>query len=195
MKKTILIIAVLISTVGIASAQTEKGNYIIGSDLANLNLNFQKNNTTFGLSISPKVAWFIQDNFAIGGLVDLGLQTGKGFTNTNYGIGPLARYYFTASQVDVPKKMRFFGEANVGFFGQNTKVSGTPGVSTNGIGFGVGPGLAYFVNKNIALETLLKYNGTAGFGNSTFLNSVNLSLGFQIHLPGSKIKAMAKENK
>lgn len=178
-----------------ASAQTEKNYYLIGSDLANINVNFQKGNTGFGIGISPKVAWFIQDNLAVGAAVDLGLKTSKGFTSSTYGVGPLVRYYFPTKDVSIMKKTRVFGEANVGIFGQNTKVSGSPSVNTNGLGFGFGPGVAYFLNKNISLESLLKYNGTVGFGNSTTNNALNFTLGFQIYLPQSKLKAMRNETK
>ena len=188
-------LCVILGSISIANAQTEKGYYIIGADLANIGVDFQKNNTTFGMDITPKVAWFLQDNIAVGAQVQLGLKTGKGFTSTSYGIGPLLRYYIPSSEVNVMKKTRIFGEVNVGVFGQNTKVTGLDGVSTNGLGFGFGPGIAYFINKNIALETLLKYNGTSGFGNSSSLNSLNFNIGFQIHLPGSKLKAMANETR
>lgn len=67
-------------------------------------------------------------------------------------------------------------------YGSNTKVSGGATTNTNGLGVGIGPGFAYFLNQNIALEVLAKYNLTVGFGNSTTINSLNLGLGFQIHL-------------
>ena len=38
------------------------------------------------------------------------------------------------------------------------------GGNTNGFHFGVGPGIAYFVTPSVGLETLVKFNGTTGFG-------------------------------
>ncbi len=197
MKKIYLVTLTLAGMLFVTSAkaQTQKDWYIIGSDISKIGLDFQKNNTTFSFAITPKVAWFIKDNVALGGFVDLGLQTGKGYTQFNYGIGPLGRYYFTSSDIATPRKTRLFAEANVGIFGQNTKVNGNDNVSTNGLGFGFGPGAAYFINQNIALESLLKYNGTVGFGNATTNNALNFSLGLQIHLPKSKLRSMAKEMK
>ena len=93
------------------------------------------------------------------------------------------------------KKTRWFAEANVGIFGSNTKVSGSPSVNTNGLGIGFGPGLAYFLNENIALEVLAKYNLTVGFGNATTNNGLNIGIGFQIHLPKAKLKAMKADVK
>ena len=193
MKKITLAIVILAGFSFASKAQTERNWFLIGSDISDIGLNLQKGNTAFSFAVSPKVAWFIKDNFALGGQVDLGINTAKGYTQFNYGIGPLARYYFTSKDAATPKKTRIFAEANVGIFGQNTKVSGSSSYNTNGLGFGIGPGLAYFINENIALEGLVKYNGTVGFGNTTTNNAINLNIGFQIYLPKAKIKSVAKE--
>ena len=193
MKKITLAIVILAGFSFASKAQTERNWFLIGSDISDIGLNLQKGNTAFNFAVSPKVAWFIKDNFALGGQVNLGINTAKGYTQFNYGIGPLARYYFTSKDAATPKKTRIFAEANVGIFGQNTKVSGSSSYNTNGLGFGIGPGLAYFINENIALEGLVKYNGTVGFGNTTTNNAINLNIGFQIYLPKAKIKSVAKE--
>src|SRR5256885_951243 len=65
---------------------------------------------------------------------------------------------------------------------EGTNVKG--GNSTNGLGLGIGPGYAYFITRNIAFETLLKFNENVGFGNTTSTSNLNLGLGFQIYLPG-----------
>ncbi|MEO7047155.1 MAG: outer membrane beta-barrel protein [Ferruginibacter sp.] len=195
MKKIALAIVILAGFSFASKAQTQKDWFLIGSDISDIGLNIQKGNTAFSFAVSPKVAWFIKDNFALGGQVNLGINTKKGSTDFNYGIGPLARYYFGSKDVSTPKKTRLFGEANVGIFGQNTKVTGSSSYNTNGLGFGIGPGVAYFINENIALEGLVKYNGTVGFGNSTTVNAVNFNLGLQIYLPKTKLKSMAKEMK
>ena len=195
MKKTYTLIACALMLGLSAQSQTQKNWYIIGGQLSNLGLNFQEGNTQFSLDVTPRVAWFIKDNFAVGGEVLIGLNTAKGYTQFNYGVGPIARYYVSKQDVSVAPKTRLFIDANVGIYGQNIKTTGSPSTNTNGLGVGVGPGIAYFINQNIALETLLKYNINAGFGNSTTNNSLNLSLGFQIHLPQSKVKSMQKEMK
>lgn len=182
--------------VSIASkAQTQKDWYLIGSDLANIGLNFQKGNTAFSFLASPKVAWFVKDNLAVGAQVDLGLATNTAQTTFIYGVGPLARYYFQGNGLNSVSKTRWFGELNVGISGQNTKVKGGSNISTNGFGLGFGPGLAYFINQNIALEALAKYNFTSGFGNSTNSNALNIGLGFQIHLPKAKVKSLKNDVK
>ena len=104
----------------------------------------------------------------------------------------MARFYTANKTTDI-KKSRIFLEGNVGIFGQNVKVTGTPSTNTNGLGVGIGPGIAYFVNQNVAIEGLLKYNVNVGFGNSTTNNALTLGIGFQIYLPGSKVRSEVKK--
>lgn len=194
MKKIILFATILLINI-VAHAQTKKDWYLIGGNISNLGVNFQKGNTAFSFILSPRVAWFIKDDLAVGAEVLIGLNTAKGFTSISYGIGPIARYYFKDRALQSVKKTRWFVDGNVGLFGTNTKVSGIPSTNTNGLGVGIGPGIAYFLNENIALDVLAKYNLTVGFGNSTTNNALSIALGFQIHLPRSKLKAMKNDVK
>lgn len=199
MKKIYLLASALLVMTAATQAQTQKGYYMIGGQLSNINLGLQKNATTFSLNVTPRVAWFIQDNLAFGGEVMLGANTSKGFRQLNYQVGPIARYYFMDKAMQPMNKTSFFVDANIGIFGQNSKAEGQSSVSTNGLGLGIGPGLAYFINQNISLEGLVKFNHTSDFSNSINVNknsnAINLAIGFQIHLPGSKIKQMRKEMK
>ena len=194
MKKKNFLFAVALLIGMSAFSQTQKGYYIIGAQLASMDLNFQKGSTTFGLNLQPQVAWFVKDNMAIGGQVLVGLNTGKGFTQFNYGIGALGRYYIADKATQITSKSKFFLEATAGINGTNYK-SGGISSNTNGLGLGFGPGLAYFINQNIALEGLVKYNLGIGFGNSTTTNNIHFNLGFSIHLPGSKLKDMKNDMK
>lgn len=192
-KITFLIFSVVMALTLSANAQVQKGNIMIGGNLANINVGLGKP-SVFNVDISPKVAWFLLDNIALGGYVNLGLQTAKGAeTITRYGVGGLGRYY-TGSDVEALRHGRLFGEATVGIGGRN--VSGTNGGKTNGLDFSFGPGFSYFVTNNIGLETLVKYNGITGFGNESYQNNLNLSFGLQIYLPGrstaSKVKGDMK---
>jgi hypothetical protein len=165
------------------NAQLDRGNAIVGADLANFNIGLKKGGLT-SIDITPKAAWLLNSNLAVGGYVNFDLTTqkvsGTTFTNTAYGVGVLARYYVNNPKYNLLKAGRWFGEANVGFQGTNTK----GGNSTNGLGLGFGPGYAYFITKNVALETLLKFDENLGFGNKTSSPDLNLHVGFQIYLPG-----------
>lgn len=190
MKKVVLTTFTLLAITLASQAQTQKDWYLIGGSVSDLGIDFQEDNTAFSFNLTPRVAWFIKDNFALGAEALIGLNTSRGFTSVTYGIGPIARYYMTSRAIPSVKKTRWFLDANAGFNGTNIKVNENAAVNTNGLGIGVGPGLAYFINQNIALEVVPKYNLTVGFGNSTTTHSINLNLGFQIFLPKAKLKSM-----
>jgi hypothetical protein len=191
MKKfTIITLLALFAISFSASAQIQQGNVLVGSTFSNISLGLNKPNV-FSFNITPEAAWFVQDNVALGGYVNLGIQTAKGSsTTTTYGVGALGRYY-TGSDVSVLKHGRFFGEATVGFGGTNVSDGGG---NTNGLNIGVGPGFAYFITPNIGLETLLKYDGLTGFGNQTYQSTLTLNFGLQIYLPGKSTASKVKRD-
>ncbi|MFT4024059.1 MAG: hypothetical protein QM664_09790 [Flavihumibacter sp.] len=174
-----------------AAAQIQQGNVLIGGNISNLNFDLGSGKN-FSLNITPKVAWFIRDNLALGGYVNFGLSTAKGAgTGINYGVGALSRYYFGRETINLQRHTRVFMEGNVGIEGYNPSV----GDNTNGLGFGAGPGIAYFVTPNIGLEALLKYNGIVGFGSAPTSNNLNIGFGFQVYLPSKKIRQVREEMK
>lgn len=186
MKKQYILAAVAIIATGFTSdAQIQKGNILIGGNLANINIGLNDPNI-LSADITPKAAWFIKDNLALGGYVNFGIETAKNSgTTTNYGIGALGRYYM-GKEVEVIKHSRFFGELTAGFGGVNVSDAD----NTNGLNIGVGPGFAYFITPNIGLEVLVKYNSLVGLGSTPYQGNLNASFGFQIYLPG---KSTAKK--
>jgi hypothetical protein len=193
MKRQIFTCAVLLLTVSGAFSQTQKGSVIVGADLANIDINFQEGNTQFSFDLNPKAGWFIKDNVAIGPEVNLGINTQKGATSINYGIGAFGRKYFGATATNLSRTTKWFVEVNAGFAGTNLSGDDVEKTSTNGLNLGAGPGLAYFITDNIALEALAKYNLTVGFGSSTTNNNIGIGLGFQIYLPGKKARQIAND--
>lgn len=180
--------AVLAGATAHAQNQTQKGNLMVGSDISNINLNFQKENTAFGLGLSPKLGYFVKDNIALGGYVNIDFNTSKGATDLGYGIGVFGRYYVKSKQLEIVRNSRFFLEANAGVAGRNISVKDGGKTNTNGVDFGFGPGWTYFVTPDVGLEALVKYDVVAGFGNATSSRSLDFKIGFQIYLPGKKIK-------
>ena len=190
MKKLILLpfIALIIYS-GKSYAQIQRGNFLVGGNLANLNLNLGNDNY-FQVNLTPKAAFFIRDNVALGGYVDFGLATAKGQgTSSSYGVGALGRYYISDPEVNLLRQGRFFLEANAGVEG----VSFSGGSNTTGLGLGAGPGYAYFITPNIGLEALLKYRGIVGFGSEAYQSNLGLSFGFQIYLPGRRAQAIIED--
>jgi hypothetical protein len=170
------------------NAQIQKGNVMVGGDISRLDLSLNEGNN-FSFLLDPKAAWFIKDNVAIGAYLNFEVVTANGAgTNISYGIGPLARYYINDPSIEPIRHCRFFLEANVGIQGTNPHV----GSSTNGLGLGFGPGLAYFITQNIGLEGLLKYQGIIGFGSSATSSDLLLGLGFQIYLPKGRVERATK---
>lgn len=193
---TVIAGAALMATT--ANAQLQKGNLMVGGDLANLGLGLQSGNTSLSFQITPKVGYFIQDNIAIGGQATIGLSTSKGFNSINYGIGAFGRYYVSDPRAVLLKHSRFFAEVDFGIVGDNQKttVAGvSTSVSTNGLGVGLGPGVSYFITPNIGLEALLKYNLGVGFGNSVTTNKFSINVGFQIYLPTKQARSIYNEAK
>ncbi len=175
------------------NAQTEKDNLMVGANLANIQATFQSGTSTVGLSINPKLGYFVRDNLAIGAGINLGLTGAAGVTTLNYGILPFARYYFTTGTFE-SKRTRFFGEVDLGVSGINT-FAPAGNTSTNGLSFSGGPGMAYFITPNVGFESLLKLRGITGFGTSTFAFQPELNLGFQIYLPTARAKKIYREEK
>jgi len=191
MKKSLFMLA-LAMTVGAlgVEAQIQRGNVLVGADIANFDIGLNTG-SIFHVRIDPKAAWFVRDNTALGAYVSLDYQTAKGQgSNFIYGVGALARQYAGSNAVPAVRHTRFFVEANVGIEGENYSASSI-NTTTNGLGLGIGPGVAYFITPNIGLEGLLKYNGILGFGTRATSSNLNLNVGFQIYLPGRAIRNAA----
>jgi hypothetical protein len=63
MKKHLLAILIVTAFTVTAKAQIQKGYYLIGGDLAGFSLGLS-DGRPFTMSITPKVAWFRNDNLA-----------------------------------------------------------------------------------------------------------------------------------
>ncbi|POY36919.1 hypothetical protein C3K47_07595 [Solitalea longa] len=190
MKKLSTLLILLLTVMLTAKAQTQRGNFLIGAQLANIGGVFQSGNTTFSAGITPMVGFFIKDNVAVGPRVNFEYTHTSGEDYFLWGVGVFGRKYFNDPSIEFSKHSSWFFEANAGIQGVNAA-----GSNTNGLGLGFGPGLAYFLTPNIGLEGLLKYDLTLGFGSSTTTNQVSLNLGFQIYLHKDKAKNIIEQEK
>ena len=178
-----------------ANAQIQEGNWMVGSSLLSSNFGL---NTGGGYSIGlqPKAAYFIKDNVAVGGYVNVGISkvTNGSPTRFDYGVGALGRYFLSPGEKGVDNLLnhgRWFFEGNLGVGGSSVE----SGNSTTGLDFGVGPGYSYFITTNIGIEGLVKYQGQSGFGNEGLNSNISFNVGFSIYLPTSKAKAIANDLK
>ena len=155
---------------GLASmAQTEQGNWLIGG---NFTLNTSENRTT--VSLTPTAGYFVINNLAVGGNVNFSfIQNGENKT-TQFGIGPLTRFYFGQ------KNIRPFAHGELNFISQKLKVANTTNTE-NGIGYFLALGLAGFLNENVALETMAGYSH-AKFKDIDGDGGFEMRIGFQVYL-------------
>lgn len=187
MKK--LILSGILAVAGLATtanAQIQRGNWMVGSSILSSNFGL---NTGGGYSIAlqPKAAYFVEDNVAVGGYVNLGFSkvTNGSPTRFDYAVGGLGRYYLSPGEKGVDNLLnhgRWFFEGNLGVGGSSVE----NGNSTSGLDFGVGPGYSYFITPNIGIEGLVKYQGQAGFGNEGLNSNITFNVGFSIYIPTSK---------
>ena len=141
MKKCSTILAIMLVFLGSSKAQLQQGNFLIGSDIAGLRLGLNEG-SAFNVNLSPKLAFFFQNNLALGAYLKFGLATAKDAgTTIDYGIGALGRYYISDPSINVLRHSRFFFEGTAGIEGTNPAT----GDNTNGLGLGIGPGLVYFI--------------------------------------------------
>ncbi len=186
MKK--LLITGAVALLGItAQAQLQQGNWMVGAEVADVRFT-----NGFNMNLTPKLAYFVQDRWAIGAEVGLDINSPEGdsSTQTDWSIAPFTRYYFGANEIDnLLSNGVFFAEGSAGFGGNNSSA----GNSTNGALLGIGAGYAYFITPSVGLEGLLKYKGLVGGGNKNSQGNLYLGIGFQIYLPNSKAKAALRD--
>lgn len=187
MKKVIL--GLTLASAGLftsASAQIQKGNWMVGGELAAANFGLNEG-AGYNFQISPQAAYFVEDNWAVGPYANLGFSGAKAAPTTfNYGVGALSRYYFSPADMGgetLLKHGRFFVEGNVGIGGTTISDGGD---SANGLDLGVGPGYTYFITDNIGLDAAVKLNGNLGFGNRGTTSNIGFRLGLNIFLPARK---------
>ncbi|MCA6068870.1 hypothetical protein JI747_017020 [Chryseobacterium sp. RG1] len=176
-----------------ANAQIQKGNWLVGSSLLSSNFGLNTGGG-YNIAIQPKGAYFIDDNVAVGGYVNLGISkvTNGSPTRFDYAVGGLGRYYLSPGEKGVDNLLnhgRWFFEGNVGIGGSSVE----NGNSTTGLDFGVGPGYSYFITPNIGLEGLVKYQGQAGFGSEGLNSNITFNVGFSIYIPTAKAKQVIRE--
>ncbi|KMQ62545.1 hypothetical protein ACM40_09705 [Chryseobacterium sp. BLS98] len=196
MKK--LIFAGILAATGLtatANAQIQKGNWMVGTSLLSSNFGLNTGGG-YDIALQPKAAYFVNDNVAVGGYVDLGIKkvTNGSPTDFTYGVGALGRYFLSPGEKGVDNLLhhgRWFLEGNVGIGGRSVE----NGDSTTGLDFGAGPGYSYFITPNIGLEGLVKYRGRAGFGSEGLNSNITFNVGFSLYFPTSKAKEVANDLK
>ncbi|PRY54663.1 hypothetical protein B0I27_102433 [Arcticibacter pallidicorallinus] len=159
-------------------AAISQGNWMIGAGLGSTNYNFDTE--TFNIQVSPRAAYFISDNVAVGAQVKLGLTAYDGGSTFEYGVAPLIRYYFPEGATPTS---RWFAEGTVGIGGSHMKDSNAD--EPVSLLVGISGGYAHFVSRTVALEAALGYTyNKSDVGADSGMSGLGLTLGFNIYLPG-----------
>lgn len=136
--------------------------------------------STFQITATPKAAYFIKDNLAIGAELEVRTSSSKieGFdektTSTALAFGPFARYYFDNN---------LFAEALVGI-GSNKTSTSFGDIKSSVFVLRATAGYAFFLGDHIAIEPAINYtHQTQKPKNSegdtkTILGTVFFSVGF-----------------
>lgn len=177
-----LIFIVLFSLFTPLFGQTDKGSALIGGALT-ANGTFQKREeTSFELILAGNYAPFVRNNIAIGGILGYVYSTQilqiRRFPEQRehlhfITIGPFFRFYFGKNQLVKPF-FGFWGMAGIALRNGREKFHF---YTTNVEG---GPGVAVFLNENVAIELGLVYTGNwIGY---QYEHNFGLRTGFQVHL-------------
>jgi Outer membrane protein beta-barrel domain len=176
MKK--LLFLLLITAAIEASAQTDKGNIMVGGQLG---LSTNKDGSDF--RFNPQFGVFVANNFALGGEMTFDFSKSGNIRNNEFGIGPFARYYFGKGQT------KPFLVTSADYVIVSTKVNNTESSAT-GWNFLFGAGFAAFLNRQVAVEGIAGYR-YADYSNTEGSGGLNISLGFQLYFG----KELAKDIK
>ena len=158
-----------------------KGNiFMTGSvgvrSLENTANNYKENSFNF----SPRAGFFVSNNIVLG----LGLEisnisrqqtsVSQTFEQRNFGIIVFGRYYFSPSN-----NFTFFTQAQIDYLTSNiTNLN----IKSTGVGFGIAPGISYFISDNFAIETslgILSYaSAKADVPNAQSSTDLNIGIDF-----------------
>ena len=177
--KTCILLLSLIATFA-ASAQTQKGHWLVGSELASADASFYTGNNelldNIGISLHPRAGYFVRDNFAIGARLTLAASFGSGSASYSLGVQPFARKYFGKKQVKI------LGEAGAGYVHHISTGSSNGTQHYKYVTAHLGPGLAYFITPNIALESSLLLQAATRVEGLWVNYSPRISMGFLVYL-------------
>ncbi|HFK5584023.1 TPA: OmpW family outer membrane protein [Elizabethkingia anophelis] len=193
MKKTLLLGAFALLGFA-ASAQTEKGSWVVGGSTSigfnNVSTKVKSDNTTFDgpkvntFTIAPSAGYFVIDKLSVG--LDLAYTNattkydGAKTTSNTFAILPTATYYFTDNSVIKP----YLG-AGIGY-ASNTEKEEYRGKSNeytvDGFAWKVKGGFAYFFTPSIAADLGLSYSQFSNKDNGvrTNVNTFGVGVGLSV---------------
>lgn len=177
MKTAFLVLILALAGAFASNAQTQKGTKMLGgSGLVLLDKGID-------IYLVPNAGYFIADDVAVGGGVELYYARYEPYRYMAVGLQPFVRYYFGPPAA----RTRYFAQVNGAMSYRNDKNMDAVEDFWNNYtsnSFGAGLGLVYFLTEQVGLEGRLfyeneKYNAGPRDGR------LGLRFGVQIHLPGA----------
>jgi outer membrane protein len=161
--KALLSLTLFLGVTLTLSAQTEKGNIVLGPEFGFLNQTVEVDGadeeiTTTAFNLKLTGGYFVADNLAVG------LQFGTASSKVEFDsdetsssstfIGPVAAYYISLSD-----DLYLPVAAGVGLNFSNDDNGNE--VKSSGIAFGLSAGLEYFLSENVGLKLTLGWNSAS----------------------------------
>jgi hypothetical protein len=185
--KKFLFATLFVGSVSAAFSQgnINKGDWMLGGD-AGFASQKQGDYKTTTFNLSPDAGYFFINNFAGGLRANISSSksnfgSSSDVKNTGFELAPFVRYYFLPST----QKVNLFADASFGF-GQSKYESGSIDEKSNFTTLGIKAGPAIFITPATALEIALGYNSTKVKDYDDRENVFGVTVGFQIHIPGTK---------
>lgn len=200
MKKSLVLLLILIYATQKSYAQPRKGDWMVGANIANSNAGLRAGSAHLNINLNPSGGYFLSNRVVVG--TSVGLNYSKYANNfSSYGgsIKPFARYYFSKKEGMQPKKLYLFGEASAGIGVGSSRFNNNNGVTERHTNTSflssAGLGLSYFIIPNVSVEGTFNMNYNSSLNNQPITSDniyPTLGIGFQIYLPGRK-KVRAQE--
>ena len=178
--KKLLTAALLMAGSMMASAQIRQGQFMVGGALAFTSSKYENvDGTTTTVLLNPNAGYFFINNLAGGLRATFGSlkESDNGDAYTTIIASPFLRYYV----LPTAQKVNLFVDASYGIGSQGAGDK----KEVNQYAFTAGP--AIFITPNTALEFGVSYSSQGGdaIGDNR-LNTIGVSVGFQIHLGKGK---------
>ena len=174
MKKLSLLTVCMLALSTISFSQTEKGSILLGGMVSFTN-QLLDGDDILTINLNSNLGRFISDDLVAGMSFNYGHAKQGDFKTTSIAFLPFGRLYMGSSE-----GIKFFLQGEAGFVTAKSSFSSSSESATiKGASFGGGPGLSIFLNNNVAIEGVVKYQRVGGdFDTSVF----GFLFGVQVYL-------------
>jgi hypothetical protein len=151
-KKYVFVILLLFLFISYVNAEspTDKGVYSLSGSVSYSHKEIDNAPNICTFSLSPEFVYFVYPNIAIGSSILYSESERGSLETTEYGIGPVARYYFGKGTVYPFISVEYL------FINSETK-AGASSMEYDRKELALGFGIDSFLSKNVALEPMIRY--------------------------------------